>query len=114
MITGLQCKEYEGKLRELKLTTLQEQRYQANMLQMYKDRCEQQDGDRWFRPPPAAACTCPNANQQNVQPNHVKIRRNAFSVRAGDLWNAIPAQIKSVPTSSSFKHAYAKFREPMI
>jgi Reverse transcriptase (RNA-dependent DNA polymerase)/Endonuclease-reverse transcriptase len=117
MISGLQAKDYEGRLKELELTTLEERRHQADMLQMYKYRRERPEDNGWFRPPPAAAArTRQNANPLNVRPNHgrLELRRNAFSVRAGELWNAIPDGIKSAPNPSSFKRAYAKFRDAMI
>jgi hypothetical protein len=36
MVSGLQSQEYEDRLKELKMTTLEERRHQADMLQMFK------------------------------------------------------------------------------
>jgi Reverse transcriptase (RNA-dependent DNA polymerase)/Endonuclease-reverse transcriptase len=118
MVSGLQSRDYEGRLRELKLTTLEERRHQADMLQMYKLMSGEQAAEAaWFRPAPqAAARTRQNADPLNVRPNHgrLELRRNAFSVRAGEPWNAVPAHIKRSGTAAGFKRAYANHREAMI
>jgi hypothetical protein len=44
----------------------------------------------------------------------LEIRRNFFTVRAGEPWNAVPAYIKRAATAAGFKRAYAKFRAAMI
>jgi hypothetical protein len=43
MVLGLQSRDYEGCLRELGLTTLEERRHQADMAHMYKI-CTGKDG----------------------------------------------------------------------
>jgi hypothetical protein len=57
MVAGLRSREYEDRLKELGLTTLEERRHQADMLQMYKiiNRAGDLDIADWFRPPTAAA-----------------------------------------------------------
>jgi hypothetical protein len=37
-----------------------------------------------------------------------------FSVRVGELWNAVPSDIKRAGSAKSFKDAYMKFRHEMI
>jgi hypothetical protein len=51
-----------------------------------------------------------------VRPNHgrLEIRRNFFTVRAGEPWNMVPGSIKRAVTAAGFKRAYAKFRDGMI
>jgi hypothetical protein len=87
MVSGLRSQDYEGRLRELRLTTLEERRHQADMMLMFK----QMRGDGrldeagWFRPPlPAVARTRRHADPLNVQPNNerLKIRQNTFTIRA--------------------------------
>jgi hypothetical protein len=119
MVSGLQHGAYEGRLKELGLTTLAERRHQADMLHMYKlcsGKLGQSRAD-WFRPPPdAAAMTRRNADPLNVRPNHgrLDIRRHFFSVRVGEPWNRVPGEIKRARTAASFKNAYARFRDAMI
>jgi hypothetical protein len=102
-----------------KMTTLGERRHQADMLMMYKvmHGHGHLDEEGWFLPPlPAAARMRRHADPLNVRPNHgrLELRRNAFSVRAGELWNAVPPDIKRARTAAAFKRAYAKLRDGMI
>jgi ribonucleases P/MRP protein subunit RPP40 len=89
MVSGLQGRTYEDRLRELGLTTLEERRHQFDMAQMYKI-CTEKDGLRredWFEPPTAAAArTRQHADPLNVRPLHgrLEIQRNFFTVRAGE------------------------------
>jgi Reverse transcriptase (RNA-dependent DNA polymerase)/Endonuclease-reverse transcriptase len=119
MVSGLQGRTYEERLRELGLTTLEERRHQFDMAHMYKI-CTGKDGLRredWFAPPPAAAArTRQHADPLNVRPLHgrLEIRKNFFTVRAGEPWNAIPGRIKHARTATIFKREYARFRDEMI
>jgi ribonucleases P/MRP protein subunit RPP40 len=64
IVSGLQSREYEDRLRELGLTTLEERRHQADMLQMYKilNGAGGLDATDWFLPPAASAArTCQHA-----------------------------------------------------
>jgi hypothetical protein len=115
MVSGLRSHDYEGRLRELGLTTLEERRHQADMLLMFKlSRGNGQlDEAGWFRPPlPAVARTGRHADPLNVQPNHgrLEIRRNSFAVRAGKPWNAVAGSIKRAKTPAAFKRQYAEHR----
>jgi hypothetical protein len=76
-----------------------------------------QDKADWFEPPPvAAARTRRNADPLNVRPKHgrLEIRRNFFTVRAGDPWNMVPSEIKRAGSASGFKRAYTAHRADMI
>jgi hypothetical protein len=119
MVSGLRGCDYADRLKELRLTTLGERRHQADMLMMYKlvHGHGQLNEEGWFMPPlPAAARMRRHADPLNVRPNHgrLELRRNAFSVRAGEAWNRVPAAIKSARTAATFKNAYAKHRLGMI
>jgi hypothetical protein len=88
MVSGLQGRSYKERLKELRLTTLEERRHHADMLQMYKIRRGdgQLDAVDWFEQAPAAAArTRQNADPLNVRPNvrWLEIQRNAFLVRPG-------------------------------
>jgi hypothetical protein len=119
MVSGLRSQDYIGRLKELNMTTLEERRHQADMLHMYKI-CTGKHGlvkENWFRPPTAAAArTRQYADPLSVRPVHgrLEVRRNFFTVRAGDPWNEIPAGIKRAETVASFKRQYAAFRNEMI
>jgi hypothetical protein len=107
MVSGLRRRDYEDRLKEQNLTTLEERRHQADMLHMYKI-CTGKDGmakEDWFIPAPAAAArTRLNADPLNVRLNHgrLDVRRHFFSVRAGEPWNDVPGQIKRAATVAAF------------
>jgi hypothetical protein len=119
MVSGLQSRDYEERLKELGLTTLEDRRRQADMLHMFKicNGMHGLDREEFFRPPTdAAARTRRNVDPLSVRPNHgrLEIRRNFFTVRAGDPWNLVPSEIKHARTPAAFKRAYAKHRNAMI
>jgi hypothetical protein len=119
MVSGLQGRDYEDRLRELGMTTLEERRHQADMSMMHKVMTSSKDEERvaWFTPPTeAAARTRRQADPLNVRENdgRLETRRNFFTVRVCQPWNAVPGDIKRRPTAASFKHAYSDFRKGMI
>jgi hypothetical protein len=119
MVSGLRSRDYEDRLKELGLTTLEERRHQADMLHMFKicNGVHGLDSKEFFRPPTdAAARTRRNVDPLSVRPNHgrLEIRRNFFTVRAGDPWNLVPNEIKHARTPAAFKRAYARHRNAMI
>jgi hypothetical protein len=76
IISDLEARDYEGRLRELNLTTLEERRHQADMAHMYKI-CACKDGlnrAEWFEPPTeGAAHTRRHADPLNVRPNRGRL-----------------------------------------
>jgi hypothetical protein len=107
MVSGLQGSSYEEKLEELDLTTLEERRHQADMLQEYKiltgkDKVE---SGSWFRmAPDGAVCTRQAAGLMNVlKPRaRLKVGNNFFSARAADRWNQVPEEIQILRTAAHF------------
>jgi len=115
MVSGLTGSDYEGRLRELEMTTLEERRHQMDMAQMFKIIKGHDDVDRseWFD----MAATAPRATRAaadplNVRLNHgrLDIRKNFFSVRVTEAWNRVPNEIKMQKTVSGFKKNYAVHR----
>jgi hypothetical protein len=49
-----------------------------------------------------------------MQAARLETRRNFFSNRVVEAWNAIPGDIKRSRTVSSFKKAYKNHRENMV
>jgi hypothetical protein len=101
MVSGLQSNNYEEKLEELGLTTLQEWRHlgrhDACILNRHsKDNVQSRN---WFR---MVADSIVHARQETGLPNFVKPRRrlelevrsNFFSVRTCDEWNRVPEEIR--------------------
>ena len=109
MVSGLKSANYEDRLRELNITTLEEKRHQVHMLYVYKVLTGREDIDKgqWFTMRTRTA-----SNKLNVKVNHgrLDVRRNFFSVRVSGQWNDIPGHIKDQQTVDGFKTAYARYR----
>ena len=115
MVSGLRGHEYEDRLKELGLTTLEERRHQADMAMAYKILTKKEDVDPadWFvMAAQAARVTRTAADPLNVTVKHsqLNIRRHFFSVRVTEDWNKVPGNIKKLRTLEGFKNAYAKHR----
>ena len=115
MVSGLRGHEYEDRLKELGLTTLEERRHQADMAMAYKILTKKEDVDPadWFvMAAQAARVTRTAADPLNVTVKHgrLDIRRHFFSVRVTEDWNKVPGDIKKLRTLEGFKNAYAKHR----
>ena len=115
MISGLRASEYEDRLKELGLTTLEERRHQADMAMVYKVLTgkEQVDPTEWFNMAgEAARATQATADPLNIRVKHgrLELRRNFFTVRVTEQWNQVPTDIKNRLTIDAFKVAYAHHR----
>jgi len=115
MVSGLDGREYEDRLSELGLTTLEERRHQMDMAEVYKivtgKGCV--SPSEWFEmaetaPRPTRAA----ADPLNVRIKHgrLDIRKHFFSVRVCENWNKVPGDIKRLKTADSFKKTYARHR----
>ena len=119
MVAGMRARDYQGRLAELDMTTLHERRHQADMHFVYRTVTGKDNvrADTWFRPAAGGPRQTRNATGPlNVQVNHGRqeLRRNFFSVRATECWNAIPAEIKTLKNITSFKAAYKKYRKNLV
>ena len=115
MISGLKAREYEDRLVELGLTTLEERRHQADMAMVYKVLTgkEQVDPTEWFNMAgEAARATRATADPLNIRVKHgrLELRQNFFTVRVTEQWNQVPTDIKKLRTVDAFKVAYAHHR----
>ncbi len=86
MVSGLKGTTYEEKLEELGLTTLEERRHQADMLQVYKILTEKDrvSSETWFRRAGEGAVSTRHAAglMNLVKPRtRLEVRSNFFSVR---------------------------------
>jgi len=119
MVSGLRADSYEGRLSELGLTTLEERRHQADMVQTYKivTSKDRVNSETWFKSVTVTGrATRSAADPLNLRPqaSRLDVRRNFFSQRVIEDWNSIPAQIKQAKSVQSFKKSYAKFRAERV
>ena len=115
MISGLRARDYEDRLKELGLTTLEERRHQADMAMVYKVPTgkEQVDPAEWFSMAgETSRVTRATADPLNIRVKHgrLEVRRNFFTVRVTKQWNQVPTEIKNKRTVDAFKNAYAHHR----
>ena len=109
MISGLDGKNYEERLKELKLPSLQERRIRYDMIQVYKtlhgansSKILQTVNTKSAHQTRSVACPL-NLKKQRCS---TAIRQNFFSQRAVDEWNKLPATLKEAQTVGSFKRLF--------
>lgn len=114
MVAGLRATEYEERLKELGLLTLEERRHQADMLMVHKimHRIGGLEPETWFDMAADQRSTRSNADPLSLKKRYGRLetRNNFFSVRVVDPWNKIPMEMKSLAKSESFKKQYRKLR----
>ncbi len=116
MVSGLKSNTYEGRLRELGLTTLEERRHQADMVQTYKI-VTGKDKETWFKSvTETGRPTRSAADPLNLRPqaSRLEIRRHFFSQRVIEDWNKVPANLKQAKNVKCFKRGYRTLREKMV
>ena len=99
MVSGLVSQDYEARLTELGLLSLEERRHQADMCLMHKimNGIGGLHHEIWFEHAgDSARVTRVAADGLNVKVKNgrLELRRNFFSVRVSSQWNLIPAHLK--------------------
>jgi hypothetical protein len=111
MVSGLKSIVYEERLRELNLPTLLERRHQKDMAMVHKILHGKGglDHTTWFeKAGDGLRAPRSTADPYNFKVKHGRLdpRRNLFSIRVTEDWNRIPAEVKRVDNSESFKAIY--------
>ena len=111
MVHGLKAKTYDGRLKELGLTTLQSRRERGDMIQVWKYLHEQSPGgDKLFaRASEQHSRTSRHTSKPwNVCTNNsrLEIRKNFFTSRCVEKWNSLPNAVQEVLELNSFKNKY--------
>ena len=114
MVSGLKGTTYLDRLKEVGLTTLEARRARGDMLLTWRSQSGNLSipSNEWFTPvePPEQMSTRHSSSEgMLVKPQcHLDVRRNFFTVRSVDPWNALPTSIKNSATINIFKEAYDK------
>ena len=115
MISGLNSRDNEEQLKELKMLSLKNRRHLFDMVQTYKMIHGFDDVDRslWFefvedREGRVTRLSVDPLNLKSKRCN-TEIRRNFFSNRVVNFWNQIPSSIKNAKTIGAFKRQYSNF-----
>jgi hypothetical protein len=116
MVSGLKGTVYEERLKELGLTTLEERRHQADMLQTFKivRGIDKVNSETWFQMAAhAERATRSSDGPLNLRQRHARleVRRNFFSNRVVESWNQVPSDAKNARNAGMFKRLYRAHRE---
>ena len=112
MISGLHGINYDEKLKELKLTSLETRRKRFDMIQVYKilHKVDNVEESTWFT---RTGLSHNRVTRQAVDPfNLIKqhtrsdIYSNFFANRVIDHWNALPLDVKNAKSVKHFKILY--------
>ena len=110
LVSGLRSQDYNDRLKELKLLSLKERRIKTDMITTYKilNGFDRVDPSTWFKQINQTRRTRLNADPANLEPTFTRteIRKNFFSIRVPDVWNKLPAHVKSSTSIYMFKSRY--------
>ena len=115
MVSGLTGRDYEARLKELDMVTLEERRHQIDMAQVQKlltgrdrvnvNRLLTMANSHGRDTRVAADDLC--LRQGN---GRLEVRRNFFTQRIVAPWNQVPSEIKHLRSVQAFKNHYRKLR----
>ena len=128
MLSDVKGRTYEEKLHDAGLTTLAERRRRGDAIETFKtlkgfNRVVRED---WFSIVGAEAratrstTSVSEAGEERrewtlrVERANLEIRRNFFTIRAANTWNAVPDIVKSQKTVNAFKDAYDNWKAKNI
>lgn len=117
MTNNLKATEYTERLKELGLTSLQDRRDRQDMIQCWRilHRADDVNPNTWFTLARDASqrttrltsgclnLSLPRANGE--------VRRNFFSHRTVNQWNALPENVKSAEILATFKKEYDRWKK---
>ena len=114
MVSNLIGKTYEEKLKEAGMISLEERRQRGDMIQVYKILSKKEDVDPgiWFERLEEhrgeGIRTRHSAGLYNVrqQACNYDVRKNFFSQRVCNSWNALPDHVKAATSVNMFKNQY--------
>ena len=112
MVTGFRGQNYEERLKELGMVSLEERRYQNDMVQVYKILMgkDQVKKETWFEMAERRTRAAADPLYLRIPAPRLEVRRNFFSQRTPKEWNKIPATLKNARTVMEFKNGLKRWR----
>ena len=117
MISGLRGTNYEEKLKELGLESLEDRRTKLDLVQTYKilHGFDKVDSKVWFTTYGETQNRLTRAsnfplNLVRSRVSRLEVRQNFFSQRVIGLWNSLPVDVKNSKTVNTFKSNYDIFK----
>ena len=124
LLSDVKATTYEGRLKEVGLTTLRERRQRGDMIETFKtlkgfNRVEK---DKWFtvvgEDARATRMTTIVTDAGEIRKENVlqlerarlDVRKNFFTVRAVKQWNELPEEVKKKTSINAFKNSYDKWK----
>ena len=112
MVSNFQARNYEEKLLEAGMTTLERRRERGDLIFMYRIMTGKDDVhySTWFQlmsDREGGATTRAASGYLNVLPadSNNDIRRTFFSQRVVNSWNSLPDRVKQAATVNQFKNS---------
>ena len=120
LLSDAKGKTYEEKLKDVGLTTLTERRERGDAIEAFKtlNGFNQVDKAQWFeiekedqRPTRQNVVITEEGERRRknvliVETARLEVRKNFFNVRAANIWNKIPDEVREKKTVNGFKAAY--------
>ena len=117
MVSNFRARNYEDKLVEAGMTTLEQRRERGDLIHMFRIMTGKDDVhySTWFEKISdrvGGANTRAAAGYLNVEPpaNSGEVRRNFFSQRVVGKWNSLPDGVKKSETVNTFKNRLDEFK----
>ena len=117
-VSNLKGKDYEDRLKELDLETLEERRKRGDLIQAYRVLSGKADVDPniWFtlyQPAENTVCTRQAGGHLNVVPQqwNGEVRKNFWSLRIAETWNKLPDSVKLAKTVNELKNSLDNLME---
>ena len=113
MVSGLKAKDYQGRLAELGLTTLEERRKEMDLVQTFKivNGIDKVNSQIWFEKAVNRGTRGSSGLDNILKPRAGHdFRRNFFSQRVIDDWNSLPDNVKGASNVACFKRLYRRHR----
>ena len=118
MIPEVREKEYEERLKILGLPSLVYRRRRGDLIEVYKYKHEiysnKHGNSEKLLPPKTYEATRGNSHKIEKQTARLEIRRNFFSLRVHDAWNALPEDIVNAPSLDAFKRRLDRISKDLM
>ena len=104
LVLGMENKDYSERLAELKLPSLEYRRKRADVMQTYKimNNIDKIDEKKFFKPCKEVRTRGHTMRVQKTQCKSL-VRRNTFSQRVVNDWNALPDAVVTSGSINQFK-----------
>jgi hypothetical protein len=106
MVSGLKAKDYQGRLAELGLVTLEERRREMDLVQTFKivNGIDRVNSKLWFtKAENRGTRGTTGLDNMGKQRSDHEFRRQFFSQRVVDGWNCLPDNVKAAHNVTTFK-----------